>query len=64
MDNRIYIGDFVKVTYFESVKDIYGKVLHIPQDVGDMWVIETETNVYHINPNCSILVYIDKEIYK
>ena len=64
MNNSIRIGDFVKVTYFESLPDIYGKVLYLPQDTGDMWIIESATNIYHINPNCSILVYIDKEINK
>jgi len=62
METRIQEGDFVKVTYFESVPDIYGTVIHIPQDTGDMWIIKSEKNIYHINPSCSILVYIDREL--
>jgi transcription antitermination factor NusG len=61
MDNKaIEVGDTVLVTYcyFEDVK---GKVTHIPQDTGDMFIIVDTTGVvYHVNPCSSMLVHIKK----
>jgi len=62
MDNTIRIGDKVFVEYFEIYTSYSGIVKHIPGDVGDMWHIETEKAIIAVNPMCSILVGIYKDI--
>jgi hypothetical protein len=63
LDNeKFQIGDEVRVVYVSTLPDIKGMIIHIPQDVGDMWHIKTETELFAINPMCSILAGISKNI--
>lgn len=43
-------GDVVRV--FMNDEHFSGTVLHVPQDVGDLWYIETSGTITAINP-CS-----------
>lgn len=58
----IKVGDNVWVRYTNSKIDYVGIVVHIPQDVGDMWHIQTDTDIIAVNPICSILIGIYKNL--
>ena len=62
MNRTIDVGDTVKLEYIHSMPRV-GKVLHIPQDMGDMWYIEEVSEngrsiIYAQNPMSSELVRI------
>ena len=59
---KIEIGDQVYVMYIEYSLNFEGIVTHVPSDCGDMWHIQTETEVIAINPSCSILFSISKKL--
>jgi hypothetical protein len=60
MENKIEKGDMVWIRYCELILDYQGMVVHVPQDVGDMWYIQTKTEIIAVNPICSILIGIYK----
>ena len=58
-NDTIQVGDTVTAYWTINGEQLEGVVVHIPQDVGDMWIIKTEKGyVAHINPNCSNLEQI------
>lgn len=56
----IEIGDKVWVRYSEAETDYSGIVRHVPNDVGDMWYIETEQEIIAVNPSSHALIGIYK----
>ena len=62
MENKITKGDLVWIRYSELVPDYSGTIIHVPQDVGDMWHIQTDDEIIAINPMCSIFIGIYKEL--
>ena len=54
-------GDFVTF-YFVSRPCLRCMVLWAPCDTGDMWTVRSENCVIKINPMCSDLVWIEKEM--
>ena len=61
-DNVIDVGDSVRLVYIEYWEDFDGVVKHIPEVTGDMFCIETDDQVIYINPHCSALVGVFKNI--
>lgn len=58
----IDVGDIVQLEYIHSLPRV-GKVLHLPQNTGDMWYIEEVSEngrniIYAQNPTSSELVRI------
>jgi len=59
-DNGIREGDVVNVYYNNGNELIGATVLHIPQDVGDMWYFLSDGEVIVQNPVSSNLDFILK----
>jgi hypothetical protein len=49
MSERAIVGDVVRV-WWDGETNIDGVVQHVPQDVGDSWVlIEDDGSIVHVN---------------
>lgn len=46
-------GDKVTAYWVMDGAELSGILRHIPSNVGDSWIIETEKSLQAINPNCS-----------
>ena len=47
MDWKIKTGGFVMVHFADS-RRLYGKVLYYPQQAGECWIIESESDIHYV----------------
>jgi len=66
MSRTIDVGDRVRVVIVANVKEtkraiVTGTVLHVPQDTGDYWHVDSDEGaVIAFNPCCTMLEAIVK----
>jgi hypothetical protein len=60
LNNRIRVGDRVRVQFWMGVNDVKGDVEYIPAQPGDSWVITDQFGVTHYVQMFSVMTKVEE----